>query len=107
MGHSQAVFAFLPPRSRLVFSPGKDYGSAERNETMIATVKNLAETAVLLPPKDRTYLAERLLASLEDSEIEQQWRTEAKRRRDEIRSGRVKPIPAEEVYRRIERLLVR
>jgi hypothetical protein len=48
---------------------------------MIATVKNLAETAVLLPPKDRTYLAERLLASLEDSEIEQQWRGVAKRRR--------------------------
>jgi putative addiction module component (TIGR02574 family) len=74
---------------------------------MAATLKNLAATAVLLPPKDRTYLAERLLASLEDSEIEQQWRSEAKRRRDEVRSGRVKPIPAEEVYRRIERLLSR
>lgn len=37
---------------------------------MTATVKNLAETAVLLPPKDREYLAERLLASLEDTETE-------------------------------------
>ena len=50
-----------------------------------------------MPPKDRTYLAEQLLASLEDSELEQQWISEAKRRRDEVRSGRVKPIPAEEV----------
>jgi putative addiction module component (TIGR02574 family) len=72
---------------------------------MVSTVKNLAKTAVLLPPKDRAYLAEQLLASLEDSDIEQQWRGEAKRRRDEVRSGRVKPIPADVVYRRIDRLL--
>jgi len=74
---------------------------------MTATLKNLAATAMLLPAKDRTYLAERLLASLEELEVEQQWRSGAKRRRDEIRSGRVKPIPAEEVYRRIDRLLGR
>ena len=72
---------------------------------MTSKVKTLAKTAVLLPPKDRTYLAEQLLASLEDSELEQYWISEAKRRRDEVRSGRVKPIPAEEVYRRIDRLL--
>ena len=74
---------------------------------MTTTVKNLAATAVLLPPKDRTYLAERLIASLEETDIEQQWIGEAKRRRDEVRSGRIKPVPAEEVYRRIERLLGR
>jgi putative addiction module component (TIGR02574 family) len=72
---------------------------------MTATVKNLAKTAMLLPPKDREYLAERLLESLEETETEQQWITEAKRRRDEVRSGRVKAIPAEEVYRRIELIL--
>lgn len=72
---------------------------------MTAKVKALAETVVRLPPKDRTYLAEQLLASLEEAELEEQWIAEAKRRRDEIRSGRVKPIPAEEVYRRIDRIL--
>lgn len=60
---------------------------------------------MLLPPKDRTYLAEQLLASLDESELEQQWATEAKRRRDEVRSGRVQAIPAAEVYRRIDRIL--
>ena len=55
--------------------------------------------------KDRTYLAEQLLASLDESDLEQQWTAEAKRRRDEVRSGRVKPISAEAVYRRIDRLL--
>ncbi len=72
---------------------------------MTATAKKLAETAVLLPPADRAYLAERLLASLEEADLEQQWIDEAKRRRDEVRSGKVKPIPAEVVYRRIDRLL--
>lgn len=72
---------------------------------MTATVKNLAETVVLLPPKARAYLAERLLESLDEAGNEQAWIKEATRRRDEVRSGKVKPIPAEEVYRRIERLL--
>lgn len=74
---------------------------------MTATAKKLAETVVLLPPKDRAYLAECLIASLEDTDLEQQWVDEAKRRRDEVRSGKVKPITAEDVYRRIERLLKR
>ena len=72
---------------------------------MTATVKNLAETVVLLPPKARAYLAERLLESLDEAGSEQAWIAESKRRRDEVRSGKVKPVPAEEVYRRIERLL--
>lgn len=72
---------------------------------MSTTLKNLAETVTLLPSKDRAYLAEKLLASLEDMSIEQQWIQEAKRRRDEIRGGRVKPISSGKVYRRIDRLL--
>lgn len=72
---------------------------------MTATAKKLAETVVLLPMEDRAFLAERLLASLEESDLERQWLDEAKRRRDEVRSGKVKPISADAVYRRIERLL--
>ena len=72
---------------------------------MTAKVKSLAKTAVLLPPEDRTYLAEQLLASLDQADLEEQWTAEAKRRRDEVRSGRVKAIPAEQVYRRIDHLL--
>ena len=72
---------------------------------MTATLKTLAETVVLLPPKDRAFLAERLLDSLDETDIERAWVNEARHRRDEVRSGKVKPIPAEDVYRRIERLL--
>ena len=74
---------------------------------MTTKVKSLARMAVLLPPQDRTYLAEQLLASLDDADLEQEWAAEARRRRDDVRSGRVKPIPAEELYRRIDRLLAK
>ena len=75
------------------------------NKIMTAALKNLAETVTQLPPKDRAFLAERLLDSLDEDEIEQAWMGVARRRRDEVRSGKVKPIPAEDVYRRIETLL--
>jgi len=68
-------------------------------------VKSLAQSVVLLPPKDRAYLIEHLLASLDEADLEQQWSVEAKRRRDEIRSGQVKPMASDEVYRRIDCLL--
>jgi putative addiction module component (TIGR02574 family) len=71
---------------------------------MTAALKSIAETVEQLPAKARIYLAERLLASLENAELEKEWADEAIRRRDEVRSGKVKPVPAAEVYRRIERL---
>ena len=49
-------------------------------------------------------LAEQLTASLDDAELEKSRAKEAKRRRDEIRAGRVTP-EAEDVYRRIDELL--
>lgn len=74
---------------------------------MTAALKSIAETVEQLPAKERAYLAERLLASLEDAELEKEWADEAIRRRDEVRSGKVEPVPAAEVYRRIERLLAK
>jgi putative addiction module component (TIGR02574 family) len=72
---------------------------------MTAALKVLAETVVQLPPKERAFLAERLLASLDDADVEDAWINEAKHRRDEMRSGSVKAISSAEVYRRIKRLL--
>ena len=74
---------------------------------MTAALKNIAETVEQLPAKERVYLAERLIASLDEAELETAWADEAIRRRDEVRSGKVKPVPAAEVYRRIERLLAK
>ena len=38
---------------------------------MTTTLKNLAESVVQLPPKDRAFLAGRLLDSLEENDLEQ------------------------------------
>lgn len=74
-------------------------------QLMTTTLKELAEAVVKLPADERAFLAEELLASLDDAELEKSWAEEAKRRRDEVRSGRVKPIEADDVYRHIEAIL--
>ena len=74
---------------------------------MTAALKSIAETVERLPVKERAYLAERLIASLDEAELESAWADEAIRRRNEVRSGKVKAVPAAEVYRRIERLLAK
>lgn len=74
---------------------------------MTAALKSIAETVDQLPAKDRILLAEHLIAGLDDVDIDRQWAEESIRRRDEVRSGKVKPVPAAEVYRRIERLLAK
>lgn len=59
--------------------------------------------AVSLPVEERTVVVDSLLRSLNppDSEIDRKWAAVAKRRLDELRSGRVKPIPGEEVVAKI------
>ena len=74
---------------------------------MTAALKCIAETVEQRPAKERVYLAERLIASLDEAELETAWADEAIRRRDEVRSGKVKTVPAAEAYRRIERLLAK
>jgi len=56
-----------------------------------------------LPVEERTLVVDSLLRSLNppDPEIDRKWAAVAKRRLDELRSGRAKPIPGEEVFARI------
>jgi putative addiction module component (TIGR02574 family) len=67
---------------------------------MPLTLDQLAEEAMHLPATARAELAERLVESLdaaETEEVQRAWAAEAIRRRDEVRSGRVQPIPGAEV----------
>lgn len=61
------------------------------------------EAAVLkLPSHERARLAEMLIASLdEEDEIATAWADEAERRYEELRSGAVEAVPAEEVLARV------
>lgn len=57
-----------------------------------------------LPAESRAKLADLLVESLDADElgrIEQMWVTEAKRRRDEVRSGKVKSIPGDVGLRKV------
>lgn len=72
------------------------------------SIEQLMKEALSLPSASRALLAERLVESLEfdvDETIQALWTTEAKNRRDEIRSGAVQPIPGEEALAEVRRLL--
>ncbi len=70
------------------------------------SVHEIEAEALLLSSQERAHLAEVLIASLdEDLALEQAWVVEAKRRYDEIRSGRVQTTPAEQVMAELDELL--
>jgi putative addiction module component (TIGR02574 family) len=71
---------------------------------MKATLEQVAEDALSLSLPDRSALT-RILIQASDAEpaenpaeVEQAWQVEVEKRVDEILSGRVKTIPAEEVF---------
>jgi putative addiction module component (TIGR02574 family) len=73
---------------------------------MISTVEQITEEALALPSEARALLADRLVESLdpaEDGYIRQLWVKEALSRRDDIRAGRVQPIPGDEALARVRR----
>ena len=69
---------------------------------MIKT-KELFDEAISLPVESRMQLIEKLLLSLNPSqkEIDKLWAKEAEKRVAEIRSGKVKTISGEKVFKRI------
>ena len=71
---------------------------------MSTIVEQLAEQAMNLPGESRARLADLLVASLDAdalTDIDRLWLSEAKRRRDEVRSGKVKTIPGDEALRSV------
>ncbi|CAN5679464.1 hypothetical protein BH23GEM3_BH23GEM3_23970 [soil metagenome] len=70
------------------------------------SVHEIEAEALLLSSQERAHLAEVLIASLdEDLALEQAWAAEAERRYEEIRSGRVQTIAAEQVMAELDELL--
>jgi putative addiction module component (TIGR02574 family) len=74
-------------------------------EQMTPQVSELLEKALALSTQERGLLAARLIDSLDDGPaeegVEEAWQEEINRRMDDIRSGRVKTIPGEEVRVRL------
>ena len=69
---------------------------------MSAGVKEILEAALRLQPDQREELIEELSASLDATDLGEYWEAEIKRRIDDVDSGRVKTVPAEDVFARLE-----
>lgn len=69
---------------------------------MISDYKEIQHSALELDEKHRAELAKKLIDSLDqqiDDDIEQAWIDEVKRRKDEIKSGKVGAISGQEVHK--------
>ncbi len=62
--------------------------------------KKIIEEALSLPVEERAFIADSLLRSLNtpNAGIDEKWAAVAKRRLQELRAGKVKAIPGDEVF---------
>jgi putative addiction module component (TIGR02574 family) len=67
----------------------------------MAQPKEIVEAALQLPPEQREEVINDLWASLE-GDLGDEWEDEIQRRVKDVDDGRVKTIPAEEVFSRLE-----
>jgi hypothetical protein len=77
---------------------------------MAQTLEQLAEQALALSSESRAQLADLLVESLDTNalgRIDEMWLSEAKRRRDEVRNGRVKTIPGKAALQKVRDALRR
>lgn len=66
-------------------------------------VKKLIDEALSLPVEERATIVDFLLKSLNtpDPAIDKKWIKIAKKRLTELRSGKVKPVPGNEVFEKV------
>ena len=75
---------------------------------MTHDAEELLQRALALPDNERAELAGNLIASLDttiDPDVELAWQQEVAWRLEEVRSGKVNPIPWHEVQRKARTLL--
>lgn len=63
--------------------------------------EDIVADAMKLPVRDRVRLAQQLISSLDeqtDADVEELWFAEAERRLEELRSGKVQGVPADEAF---------
>ena len=67
--------------------------------------KELIAEAISLPVEERAIVVDSILRSLNspDADIDRQWIAEAERRLDEVRTGRLKTIPGDQVFAQIRK----
>jgi putative addiction module component (TIGR02574 family) len=72
---------------------------------MTSQVSEILQKALALSVQERGLLIDRLVESLDDEPaeegVEEAWADEIKRRVDDVRLGRVKTIPSEQVFQEL------
>ena len=71
---------------------------------MCSLMRQVAQRALDLPPEERAELAHKLIISLDDATdkgVETAWDAEIERRVEEIKSGKAKGRPAQDVLAQI------
>ena len=71
---------------------------------MLDKLQKLKDEALLLPVRQRAKLAHILLSSIDEGtqqDVDYAWDVELERRIKDIRNGKVKGIPAEEVFAKL------
>ncbi len=72
---------------------------------MTPVLKQVSDDALHLPAQDRAQLAHLLIVSIDDedeADVSAAWDAELEKRVQEIREGKVKGVPAEEVFARLD-----
>jgi len=85
--------------------------SSLRTKNMSRIVEKICGKTLRLPFDAREELVRRLILSIEeedyDADAEDKWRKEISRRIQQVRSGKAKLIPAEEIWRHVNAVLKR
>jgi hypothetical protein len=74
-----------------------------RGEVMSTRFDQIVADAMELPLRDRVRLAQRLISTVDDeveADVESLWFTEAERRLEELRTGEVEGIDADEAFKK-------
>ena len=68
----------------------------------MASTEEIIRDAESLPVEERARVVDRLLRTLNapDPRIDREWMEVVKRRDQDLRSGRTKPVPGEDVFRK-------
>ena len=66
--------------------------------------KEIIQEAATLPVEERAIVVDSLLRTLNppDAEIDRAWRRIAQRRLTDLRSGRVQPVPGDQVFVKVK-----
>jgi putative addiction module component (TIGR02574 family) len=75
------------------------------NLVMSISKKQLLAEALALPPADRQELADEILQSFDDPEIDAAWAAEAERRIADLTSGKTQAIPGDQVLEEARQIL--